>query len=79
MDVNLGNIKLNTLADAWNRDEMKIIRDRKYSGKCGDECQNFKDYKCNSCLGRRTIDLTNESLLSDGCVKTFGCWNYKCK
>jgi len=92
MDVDLGNAKEITLEDAWNREEMKIIRSRNYKGKCGDECANFNEidekrtavakttkYKCNSCLGRRTESLTNEYLLKHGHVKTIGCWNHKPK
>ena len=90
MDVDLGNIKEIKLNEAWDRPEMKIIRSRNYHGKCGDECANFSEideektevagttkYKCNSCLGRRTDDLTNESLLENGYVKTIGCWNHR--
>ncbi len=92
MDVNLGNIKSTTLAEAWNSQEMQIIRSRNYRGKCGDECANFSEidedrtkeagttkYKCNSCLGRRTENLTNESLLKKGYVSTIGCWNHRPK
>ncbi len=92
MDVKLGNIRKTTLEQAWNMPEMKIIRSRIYRGKCGDECANFSEideertaeagttkYKCNSCLGRRTYDLTNKSLLEEGCVKTIGCWNHRPK
>jgi MoaA/NifB/PqqE/SkfB family radical SAM enzyme len=79
MDVVLGNIHVDTLETAWNSREMRIIRERKYSGKCGDECANFAEGKCNSCLGRRTKELTNESLIKQGSVETIGCWNFKQK
>ncbi|MBD3247530.1 radical SAM protein [Candidatus Pacearchaeota archaeon] len=92
MDVNLGNVKENSLEESWNRQEMQIIRSRNYEGKCGDECANFSEideertteagtpkYKCNSCLGRRTENLTNESLLEKGYVSTIGCWNHRPK
>lgn len=76
-DVQLGNIKGATLADARESKEMGIIRARKYHGKCADECANFAEGKCNSCLGRRAKDLTNKSLLAQGCVETIGCWNFR--
>lgn len=79
MGIELGNIRETNLEEAWNKPEMEIIRNRKYKGRCGDECANFAEGKCNSCLGRRTINLTNKSLLADGCVKTIGCWNFKKK
>jgi MoaA/NifB/PqqE/SkfB family radical SAM enzyme len=77
MDVDLGNIHSTTLVEAWNSQERRIIRARRYAGKCA-TCANFKEEKCNSCLGRRTPAegverLTNESLLKDGCVHTTGC------
>lgn len=77
MDVNLGNIRNVLLEEAWNSKEMRIIRKRCYHGKCGDECANFAEGKCNSCLGRRTRNLTNEHLLSMGYVETIGCWNFR--
>jgi len=92
MDVNIGNAKETTLEQAWNSQEMQIIRSRNYKGKCGDECANFSEideertaeagtikHKCNSCLGRRTENLTNESLLENGYVSTIGCWNHRPK
>ena len=79
MGVDLGNIKTSTLTEAWNRPEMQIIRDRNYKGKCGDECANFEEKKCNSCLGRRTEWLNNDYLLKHGHVKTIGCWNFSAK
>lgn len=77
MDVNLGNIKNSSLSEAWNSVEMRVIRARNYHGKCGDKCANFAEGKCNSCLGRRAANLTNESLLEKGCVDTIGCWNFR--
>ncbi|OQB06668.1 MAG: pyrroloquinoline quinone biosynthesis protein PqqE [bacterium ADurb.Bin212] len=77
MDVNLGNIKNSSLPEAWNSVEMRVIRARTYHGKCGDECANFAEGKCNSCLGRRAFDLTNDSLREKGCVDTIGCWNFR--
>ena len=79
MGVNLGNIKTNTLAEAWERPEMQMIKSRNYKGKCGDECANFSDGECNSCLGRRTENLTNEFLLEKDYVPTIGCWNHRPK
>ena len=77
MDVDLGNIRTTTLNQAWNSQERRIIRDRKYAGVCAG-CANFKEKKCHSCLGRRTPAtgekrLTKELLLKDGCVHTTGC------
>jgi MoaA/NifB/PqqE/SkfB family radical SAM enzyme len=90
MDVNLGNAKEITLEQAWNTPEMKVIRSRNYRGKCGEECANFSEvdeertaeagttkHKCNSCLGRRTENLTNEWLLDKQYVSTIGCWNHR--
>jgi radical SAM protein with 4Fe4S-binding SPASM domain len=93
MDVKLGNVKTgnNSLEKAWNSKEMQIIRARNYKGKCMN-CTNFTEpeeqrtnmagtikYKCNSCLGRRTKNLTNEFLLNKGYVFTIGCWNHRPK
>jgi MoaA/NifB/PqqE/SkfB family radical SAM enzyme len=75
MDVNLGNIKEVSLKSAWESEEMHIIRNRIYGGACGTQCANFAEGKCNSCLGRRARNLTNESLLEKGFVDTVGCWN----
>ncbi len=75
MDVDLGNVKSNTLEEAWNCAEMRIIRRRHFGGVCGTDCKNFAEGKCNSCLGRRAINLTNETLLKEGFVDTIGCWN----
>ncbi len=73
--VNLGNIRSITLAHAWESVEMKVIRARNYGGVCGTNCQNFAEGKCNSCLGRRAANLTNEFLCTRGIVDTIGCWN----
>ncbi len=87
--VDLGNIRTTSLQEAWDSREMRIIRARNYKGKCS-QCANFNEideirtkeagtvkYKCNSCLGRRTEDLTNAYLLGNGHVKTIGCWNHR--
>jgi radical SAM protein with 4Fe4S-binding SPASM domain len=79
MDVSLGNIRDTSLQQAWDSQEMRIIRSKNYRGKCADECANFAEGKCNSCLGRRTTNLTNEFLLANGYVKTIGCWNFRRK
>lgn len=79
MNVVLGNAHKDALESAWNLKEMQIIRSREYIGKCGKECANFAEGKCNSCLGRRTKDLTNENLLAKGAVETIGCWNFRKK
>lgn len=84
MDVNLGNIRRGTsLEEAWGSQEMSIVRRRQYRGKCA-ECLNFREvdpktgkFFCNSCLGRRTVNLTNESLRTNGFVETTGCWNHR--
>lgn len=77
MDVDLGNIKSITLSQAWNSQERRIIRERKFAGPCA-SCANFVEKKCNSCLGRRTPAegekaLTNEHLIRDRAVQTTGC------
>jgi MoaA/NifB/PqqE/SkfB family radical SAM enzyme len=77
--VHLGNVRTTSLEQAWNSEEMKIIRARRYGGKCGIECANFAEGKCNSCLGRRAVNLTNDFLLSHGYVDTIGCWNFRKK
>lgn len=74
-EVNLGNIKTTTLAQAWDSIEMRVIRGRHYGGICGTDCRNFQEGKCNSCLGRRAVNLTNEFLREHGYVDTVGCWN----
>ena len=79
MDINLGNIKRSSLAEAWGSAEMSIIRSRCYGGVCGTQCQNFADGKCNSCLGRRAVELSNENLREKGFVDTIGCWNFRPK
>jgi MoaA/NifB/PqqE/SkfB family radical SAM enzyme len=79
MDVNLGNVKSgeSALEQAWDSSEMQIIRDRgKRMGKCA-ECGNYKEGLCNSCIGRRVKELTNETLLRDGAIDTIGCWNFR--
>lgn len=85
-EVKLGNVKDIDLMDAWQTREMQTIRAKKYNGKCADQCANFEEIdsrtgnpRCNSCLGRCTENLTNESLLKDGYVKTIGCWNFRDK
>jgi MoaA/NifB/PqqE/SkfB family radical SAM enzyme len=81
MDVDLGNIRTTTLLEAWNREERRIIRKRKFVGPCA-TCGNFQEKKCNSCLGRRTPELgnkalNNENLLREGAVCTTGCSLYR--
>ena len=73
MDVNLGNIKTTTLAEAWEHPAMVIIRNGIYKGKCGDECDRFAKKECESCLGRCTKDLTVDYIMKNGHVKTIGC------
>jgi MoaA/NifB/PqqE/SkfB family radical SAM enzyme len=73
--VILGNTRTTTLEQAWNSTEMTLIRNRCYGGVCGTDCKNFTEGKCNSCLGRRAVDLTSESLIEKGFVDTLGCWN----
>ena len=79
MDLVLGNMHNVSLEAAWNSSEMQIIRARKFSGKCGERCDNFAKGKCNSCLGRRAVNLDNEHLLEQGYVNTVGCWNCRKK
>jgi len=78
-NVHLGNVKSTSLLNAFNKTEMVIIRNKQYSGKCAEECANFAEGKCNSCLGRRTKDLTNDNLLAKDAVETIGCWNFRKK
>ena len=77
--VHLGNIESISLQEAFDKSEMRIIRGRQYCGKCAEECANFAEGKCNSCLGRRTKKLTNENLLAKDAVETIGCWNFRKK
>jgi len=35
-----------------------------------------EEKRCFSCLGGSTEDLSTESLMRDGCVRTKGCFNY---
>ena len=73
--VRLGNIRTTTLKEAWASPEMQVIRNRCYGGVCGTNCANFAEGKCNSCLGRRAVNLTSDSLKEKGFVDTVGCWN----
>ena len=75
-EVNLGNIKNKRLEEMWNSPEMKIIRERKYEGKCI-KCRLFIENKCNSCLGRYTKNLNNNYLNKTGKVYTTGCFGFK--
>jgi len=77
--VVLGNVKLENLAEIWEKDITKIIRGHNYVGKCVDSCKNYEEKKCFSCLGRATGELNTESLLRDGYVRTTGCFNLKLK
>ena len=80
MDVSLGDIhESDTLESAWNSQAMQIIRGRCYGGVCGTQCANFAEGSCNSCLGRRAVNLTAESLCEKGFVDTVGCWNFRPK
>ncbi len=78
-EVKLGSVKTKTLDQAWESTEMRIVRSRCYGGKCGTKCANFAEGKCNSCLGRRAKELSNEQLCRDGFVDTEGCWNFRQK
>ena len=68
--IKLGNIREKTLLDLWDSPLMKKIRDKDYSGTCL-ECKNFREKKCNSCLGRYVNKIDEES------INTIGCWNKK--
>ena len=74
----LGDIKTQSLNEIWNSPTMKIIRDHKYVGKCT-TCDNYKEKKCYSCLGRAcdAETVTNGFLEKNGFVQTKGCFNYK--
>jgi MoaA/NifB/PqqE/SkfB family radical SAM enzyme len=76
--VLLGNIKNKKLKEIWGYPEMRIIRARRYDGKCED-CELFMKGKCNSCLGRCTENLNNNNLLKTGKVHTVGCWGFRQK
>jgi MoaA/NifB/PqqE/SkfB family radical SAM enzyme len=82
--VYLGNIRDTSLKQAWESKEMEIVRHRIHVGKCADECANYVDINedtgkplCRSCLGRACEEVTNESLLTNGNIKTIGCWNFR--
>ena len=76
--VDLGNIRDTRLETAWNKPEMQIIRNREYIGPCA-ECGNFKEGRCNSCIGRcGKKELTGEDIINEGGVPTVGCiWQRK--
>jgi len=76
--VEIGDIKTQTLNEIWNSPIMKIIRDHKYEGKCT-TCNNYKEKKCFSCLGRACDpeNMTTEFLKENGHVLTRGCFNYQ--
>jgi len=75
--VEVGDIKTQTLNEVWNSPVMKIIRDHNYVGKCT-TCNNYKEKKCFSCLGRACDpeNMTTEFLKENGHVETRGCFNY---
>jgi MoaA/NifB/PqqE/SkfB family radical SAM enzyme len=77
--VILGNVRMITLKDAWDSPAMRLVRNRMLGGKCGNECSNFTEGKCNSCLGRNTTNMTNEFIETHGYIETVGCWNFKQK
>jgi MoaA/NifB/PqqE/SkfB family radical SAM enzyme len=72
----LGSVREKSLEEMWDSPEMRIIRERKHTGKCT-ECGLYVERKCNPCLGRYTENLTNEGLLRNGSVATVGCWAFK--
>ncbi len=76
--VTLGNVRKQGLQECWDNELMKIIRNHNYKGKC-EICLNYREGKCYSCLGRCTIDLSNDQLMRDGFVRTTGCWNNRVK
>jgi len=70
----LGNIKKQSLREIWNSSLTKIIRDHKLTGKCA-KCANYGK-TCFSCLGRSSINLTQENLEKNGFIETKGCFNF---
>ena len=76
VNVNLGNIRTQSLGQCWDEPAMRVIRNHLYDGKCA-ECLNFVEEKCYSCLGRCTVDLNDKQLVEDGYVHTTGCWNHR--
>ncbi|MAH47606.1 hypothetical protein CMI37_17425 [Candidatus Pacearchaeota archaeon] len=74
--VKLGNVKDESLEQIWEKDITKIIRGHNYVGKCT-SCENYQKNHCFSCLGRSTEDLTTESLIKEGHVRTIGCFQYR--
>lgn len=74
--VHLGNIRTATLQECWDAPAMQVIRNHNYTGKCN-ECLNFAEDKCYSCLGRCTTDLSDTQIEKDGYVRTTGCWNHR--
>jgi len=83
--VTLGNIvdyQGGDLIKYWNNPEMRVFRDRKYSGVCP-TCIHF-GVDCHSCLGRSTYKpednkekaLNSENLGKHGVVYTRGCPNH---
>jgi len=75
--VVLGDIKTQSLTDIWNGEITKIIRAHKYVGPCT-SCNNYKEEKCFSCLGRRAPNLTTEKIKKMGAVPLEStCFNFK--
>ncbi|HII39517.1 TPA: hypothetical protein HA318_05975 [Candidatus Micrarchaeota archaeon] len=60
-NVILGNLKIETLEQIWEKPLTRIIRGHEYTGKCT-TCRNYLERKCFSCLGRSTDGLSTEQL-----------------
>jgi MoaA/NifB/PqqE/SkfB family radical SAM enzyme len=75
--VVVGDIKTQTLNEIWNSPIMGIIRGHNYVGKCT-TCNNFKEKKCFSCLGRACDpdNMTTDFLKENKHVQTRGCFNF---
>ena len=68
--VKLGNVRESSLTKLWDSLLMRKIRSRDYSGSCLN-CINFKEEKCNSCLGRYA------DRIDENTINTIGCWNLR--
>ena len=75
-DVELGDIKQQSLGEIWDSELMRLIRSHAYQGKCT-TCQNYQQEKCYSCLGRACENITTDFLKEKGFVQTKGCFNFR--
>lgn len=75
-DVELGDIKQQSLKELWDSEIMGVVRRHEYRGKCT-SCQSYQQKKCYSCLGRACENVTTDFIKENGFVQTKGCFTYQ--